>query len=147
MHNQKQSWVWIGTNDVIFDNCRADQVVAGTVAIVRELRRRRPDAWVVVQSLLPSESAPWSVILDINEATRCLTDSTKNAFFYNSSNVFMMPRVVDGKSSQNSRGDHVVNASRFVADGIHPNGQGARAHARSMIAFLRKISTDRYFHY
>ena len=126
--------MWIGTNDVIRDDCLPEQVAAGTLAIVRELRQRRPDAWVVVQSLLPSENASPSVVNAINQATKCLTDSTKKTFHYNSSNVFLMPFT------------NTVNASRFVADGIHPNAEGSRVWARSMLDFLRKLYDDRYFH-
>jgi lysophospholipase L1-like esterase len=130
------SWLWIGTNDMIRDNCRADQVAAGIVAIVRELRQRRPDAWVVVQSLLPSEYAPVSLVEQINAATACLADSTQKTFFYNSSSVFMLPSSPGG----------VVNTSRFVDDGIHPNAEGSRVWGRSMLDFLRKLYEDRSIH-
>ena len=120
---------------MIRDSCRPEQVAAGTLTIVRELRQRRPDAWVVVQSLLPSENAAPSVVDDINQATKCLTDSTKKTLYYNSSNIFLMP------------GTNTVNASRFVEDGIHPNAEGSRVWARSMLEFARSLYAERYHHH
>ena len=63
----------MGTNDVIADACGPDQVAAGILSIVEQLRIRRPDAWIVVQSLLPSKKAEPFVVNSINEATKCLT--------------------------------------------------------------------------
>lgn len=127
--------MWIGTNDVVRDDCGAEQVTAGTLAIVRELRKRRPDAWVVVQSLLPSENASPLVVNAINQATKCLTDSTKKTFYYNSSNIFLLPST------------NTVNASRFVDDGIHPNAEGSRVWARSMLDFVRRLYDEQYRHH
>mmetsp|Transcript_12849 Transcript_12849/g.24402 ORF Transcript_12849/g.24402 Transcript_12849/m.24402 type:complete len:489 (-) Transcript_12849:53-1519(-) len=127
-------WVWIGTNDIIRDYCRPEQVAAGVLTIVRELRQRRPDAWVVVQSLLPSKDAKPSVVDSVNQALKCLTDSNKKAFYYNSSNIFMLPKT------------DMINASRFVPDGIHPNAEGAQAWAKSMLIFLRRLYDARYYH-
>ena len=108
-------------------------MTAGVLSIVRELRQRRPDAWIVVQSLLPSKTVMPTVVDSVNQAIRCLTDSTKKAFYYNSSNVFMLP------------GTDVINASRFVPDGIHPNAEGAQAWAKSMLNFLRRLYVVRYY--
>lgn len=124
------------------------------MAIVRALRERRPDAWVVIQSLLPSQFAEASVVHSINEASRCLADSTKSTFFYNSSDVFLMPLSGGGDGgvggditpTSSTTTTATVNASRFVSDGIHPNEEGARAQARSMVEFLRKLHNDRYYH-
>lgn len=128
------SWVWIGTNDIISDFCGPEQVVAGVLAIVRELKQRRPDAWVVVQSLLPSQRAEPAVVDSINQAMKCLTDSTRKAFYYNSSNVFMKPKT------------NAINASRFMSDQVHPNAEGAMAWAKSMLHFLRRLYDARYYH-
>jgi lysophospholipase L1-like esterase len=74
-----------------------------------------------------------SLVEKINAATACLADSTKKTIFYNSSSVFMLPQGV-------------VNTSRFVDDGIHPNAEGSRVWGRSMLDFLRKLYEDRYIH-
>ena len=122
----------MGTNDVIADACGPDQVAAGILSIVEQLRIRRPDAWIVVQSLLPSKKAEPFVVNSINEATKCLTDSTRKMFFFNSSNVFM--------SSSDA-----VDADLFFEDGVHPNVEGSEQWARAMVDFLRMLYSNRYY--
>jgi lysophospholipase L1-like esterase len=78
-----------------------------------------------------------SLVETINEATACLTDSTKTTFIYNSSSVFMLP---------NSSPPGLLNTSRFVDDGIHPNAEGSRVWGRDVLTFLRKLYEDRYYH-
>ena len=138
------SWVWIGTNDIIRDECRLEQVAAGIVTIVQELRQQRPDAWIVVQSLLPSEHAAPNVVDAINAAIQCLANSTPQTFFYNSSHVFGMPKTAAATTTTTTI--PWVNASRLANDGIHPNGEGSRAWAQSMMDYLRRLYQEQYYH-
>jgi lysophospholipase L1-like esterase len=127
-------------NDVLHDLCNADQVVAGIYAIVQELQLQRPDAWIVIQSLLPPPagsitSTTTNVIDTINQATECMTHAIPQIFYYNSSRVF----VVDENN------DHNVAGSRLVSnDGIHPNVQGAQAWAMDMLSFVRSLYHNYY---
>lgn len=128
-------------NDVIQDSCGADQVSAGIFVIVQELRAQRPDAWIVVQSLVvpPPSSSQATVVNAINQATRCLVDSAPHSFYYNSSRVF---------SPLADEEDANTTASHFFAEkedaGIHPNAEASQKWAFDMLDFVRMLYKDRY---
>ena len=46
-------WLLIGTNDFIHGNCASEEVVAGNINIVEKILAKKPNAHVVINSLLP----------------------------------------------------------------------------------------------
>lgn len=144
-------WVLIGTNDLVTgDSCNADSVVAGNIRIVQEIRERRPEATVVIQSLLPvldrgsqeKQLSPilWDLYSDINERLECFATSSLpsnggKVRFYNMTPIFF------------NEDQRTVNRS-MLPDGIHPTGLMPRRRfggviAKEVRAIIRKGSRRR----
>jgi lysophospholipase L1-like esterase len=129
----KMFWVLIGTNDVLASSCRADQVVAGNVAIVRELQRQRPNATIVVQALLPVGDAEGIVLpklyARINRRLACLaSDNDASAApvqFVNVTELFLTSH-------------HTVNET-LLPDKLHPSAMGAELWGQAIVSTVLRI--------
>lgn len=130
-------WILIGTNDFgTGDMCNDDSIVAGNIRIFQQIRQQRPNATIVIQSLLPVlnnkmnngdngdgqsssgdqqlEPRLWDWYSNINERLECFTTSSPyqhNLHFYNATPLFF-------NSDQRT-----VNKS-LLPDGVHPTGKG-----------------------
>jgi lysophospholipase L1-like esterase len=128
-------WVLIGTNDVLASSCRADQVVAGNVAIVRELQRQRPNAAIVVQALLPVGDAAGIVLpavyARINRRLACVARASNNANgtapvqFVNVTELFLTSH-------------HTVNET-LLPDKLHPSAMGAEVWGNAIVSTVLRI--------
>jgi lysophospholipase L1-like esterase len=135
----KVFWVLIGTNDVLASRCRADQVVAGNVAIIRELQRQRPNTTIVVQALLPVGDSAGIVspnlYATINRRLACVTRNNNNANgaasagapvqFVNATELFL--------TSSNA-----VNET-LLPDKLHPSAAGAEVWGQAIVSTVLRI--------
>jgi len=139
--NPRVWWILIGTNDYATgDFCNVDSVVAGNIAVVRYLRQQRPDAAVVVQSLLPvlprpsPSSSPAAAVpvywdtaySEINRRLECYARSLPNVHFFNATPIFFADdqRTVDYD---------------MLPDGIHPAGKASRIWGNAIVQKVREI--------
>jgi lysophospholipase L1-like esterase len=131
-------WVLIGTNDVLSSSCRADQVLAGNVAIVRELQRQRPNATIVVQALLPVGDAAGIVLPNlyatINRRLACVARASNAngaasagapVHFVNVTELFL--------TSNNT-----VNET-LLPDRLHPSAMGAEVWGNAIVSTVLRI--------
>jgi len=148
----KVFWVLIGTNDFGHGDCSPDMVVAGILRVVDELRTRRPDSVVVINSLLPRRDRQavtevifdgnnsnifsiWNSIKIVNEKLRnyCEEEQKKNlgnkVMYFDATDIFL---------STNKDGmDYIV--AELMPDFLHPNGNGYYAWAKRITATLHTI--------
>jgi lysophospholipase L1-like esterase len=128
----KVFWVLIGTNDVMVTSCNADQVVAGNVAIVQELRRQRPNATIVVQALFPvGDSNAVAYPEEYNEINRrlaCFAAAAAAAApveFVNASQLFLTA-------------NNTVNET-LLPDTLHPSATGAELWGQVIVRTVLRI--------
>lgn len=110
-------WILIGTNDFLKGACHADEIVAGNIAIARELLHQRPNATVVLQSVLPVGNAQgrirdWNVYSAINQRLSCYALSTPRVEFVNVTHLFVAS-------------DQISINEAMLPDHLHPNGTEA----------------------
>jgi len=118
-------WLLIGTNDLGTDHCSVDAVVAGNIAIVEELRMQRPNATIVINSILPSRGkdlhAPTH---EINERLQCYASLTRSVEFFDATSIF-----------QNTTSGEV----KHMVDGLHPDGKGSKIWGRKIVKRILEI--------
>lgn len=136
----------IGTNDTDDQHYKnvhtAEQVFAGTKAIVDLIRQRHPTSKIIVLRPFPcgiaGDETPFrrkynrsqkmaDELKKAGEMTRQLADG-KQVFWIDVGNVFLLP---NGK----------INPS-LMPDLIHPNGAGAEAAAKALEPLLAKVFGD-----
>ena len=111
-------WILIGTNDLSLDFCSVDAITAGNIAIVQELQKLRPEAIIVINSLLPRTPTFWKFLKPINDRLACYASRTSNVEFFNATDLFMSP-------------DQDLH---FMPDNLHPDGKEGSASWASDIA-------------
>jgi lysophospholipase L1-like esterase len=134
--HSKVFWLLIGTNDFGGDKCSPESIVAGNIRIVQEFRTKRPDATVVVNSILPRgepgedlwrpDDWSWAEITRINQWLECYAASTDNVFFFNATDLFLQPNTT-------------ITVPDFYEDGVHPSSLGSVGWAGAMNDFIHSI--------
>jgi lysophospholipase L1-like esterase len=134
--NAKVFWVLIGTNDFGGDKCNAESIAAGNIRIVQELLTRRPDATIVLNSILPrgprgkdlwrSDDWSWAQITRINQWLECYAASTDNVTFFNATKLFVLPNTTS-------------TIFDFYEDDVHPSAAGSVVWASEMSDFIHSI--------
>jgi len=126
-------WILMGAND-LYHGCSMTSVLAGVINLVEYLYQARPDAIIVINSLLPAlipnrtvyevpmnEFSEW-----INQKLACYataSSSPENVLFFNATPLFIDDR------------DYVIGMHDFV----HPNGEGSRVWANAIVKQLDHI--------
>lgn len=125
-------WILIGTNDMGADGCSAETVTACIIHLIQWIQQVKPNAVVVLNSILPRGDHPWatsdSVLAEIaqtNAHLACWAHQTHGVEWFDATHLFM---------SNNDR----VNASLFV-DGLHPNGLGMQVWTSAMVDFAQQL--------
>lgn len=130
--NPKVWWLLIGTNDLGADNCSVESIVAGNLAIIKEIQRRRPDSKIVLNSLLPRTQREdgiiddlWGQIVEINHRLEGFAQRMEGVDFFNATSIFL-----------NDKGDIKLD---LLPDRLHPNGQGARRWGKQIAKRVQQI--------
>jgi lysophospholipase L1-like esterase len=143
-------WILIGTNDVGGSKCLASQVIAGTIAIIKYIQQERPNARIVVNSILPCgyDMNYWREMYQpINQAMECFVQGfqkqqrdSKNdednddgndhghgeLYFFNATDLFL---TADKQS---------INYT-LLPDRLHPGEEGSWIWGRAMVEKIQDI--------
>jgi lysophospholipase L1-like esterase len=130
--NPKVWWLLIGTNDLGADNCSVESIVAGNLAIIKEIQRRRPDAKIVLNSLLPRTQREdgslddlWGQIDAINRCLEGFAQRMEGVDFFNATDIFL-----------NDEGDIELD---LLPDRLHPSGTGARLWGKQIVKRVQQM--------
>lgn len=112
-----------------------DSVVAGIVQVLTAVHARKPDARIVLQSLIPTNDAAKNrdVLLPVNRRIAELAGSAQFSGFV--SYLDLYPLFVDAAGQQ--------NGGYFVTDGVHPNQAGYRVWRDRLVPYLRELRAPR----
>lgn len=126
----KVLWVLIGTNDYASSFCRVDCIVAGNLAIVRELRLQKPEATIVINGLLPRSKSRTDVAFaddfaEINRRLSCIADTLDDVVFFDAAYLFL---TEDGGLNRT-----------MLPDGLHPGEVGSRVWGQAIVDRVLKI--------
>jgi lysophospholipase L1-like esterase len=104
-----------------------ESIYQGVLANLRALHARKPNARIVVQSLLPTNDAAKNkdVVLRVNQRLETLVRTSEFSKFTVYLNLY--PSFVDTSG---------VQISNYFTDGLHPNDSGYRVWRDRLIAFL-----------
>jgi lysophospholipase L1-like esterase len=119
-------WLLIGTNDIGKDYCSVESIVAGNIAIVAELKSMRPEATVVINSLLPRPANYWQFLSPINDRLECYASITSGVEFFNATDLF-------------ADADLTLH---FMPDELHPDAEGSRVWARAIADKVLELSSS-----
>ena len=117
----------IGSNDLGVDHCSRESTVAGTIFIVEEIKRRRPKAKIVINSILPSADEDgyldnsWQRITSVNDQLECYSHVTEDVDFFDATSIFL-DKGEEGtvRNSRLRRGTigSSVSAARLLGEAI-----------------------------
>lgn len=105
----------------------ADSVYAGIRAVVRAIHARKPDAIIVLQSLLPTneEMRNAAVVRPVNARIAAMATEPEFATHVRFLNLY--PSFVDSAD---------VQIDRYFNDGLHPSEEGYRVWRDRLTAYL-----------
>lgn len=108
----------------------ADSVFEGIRAVIARLHQARPNAHIVLQSLLPTNEATknTAVVLPVNKRLVALAVSPPYAGYL--SYLDLYSDFVDAKGQQ---------IDSYFNDGLHPNAVGYRVWRDQLVPFLQQV--------
>ncbi len=121
----------IGINNAWAPNkLAADSVFAGVRNVLLALHERRPQALIVLQSLLPVafDASNRSVVQPVNQRLRTLAKTLPTSGYTNYLDLY--PAFVDSAGRQDRR---------LFNDGVHPNEAGYRRWRDRLVGFLKSV--------
>ena len=131
----KVIWVLIGTNDYS-DRCSRESILAGNIAVMKEIVKQKPNSKIVINSILPVGSAPlfggdttnerWKAYLWINARLKCLASTSKNFYFFNGTSYFL------------NENKNQINYT-LMEDYLHPSKEGALLWGQGIVEKLHEI--------
>jgi lysophospholipase L1-like esterase len=128
-------WILIGTNDFLGFFCDPDEIVAGILACVREVRRQKPSSTVVLQALLPVSANEahdllyWRAYSEVNQRLSCFAEQAPLVEFVNMTQLVL---TEDGK----------VDISLLV-DGIHPGENASLILGDEIVRVVKHLLSTR----
>ncbi|KAG7351026.1 GDSL family lipolytic protein [Nitzschia inconspicua] len=134
----KVYWILIGTNDLTMQ-CSVEAVVAGNIRVVQELQRSKPEATVVLNSILPrgdqgeddlTDSVMWQNIQSVNEWLQCYAESTMGVEFYDATSLFT--KAYNGDIHQ---------IEDYFYDDVHPSEEGSKGWAQAIKQRIDELTT------
>jgi lysophospholipase L1-like esterase len=123
----KVAIVMIGTNNTVSQDNSEGEILEGVTAIVDQIRRRQPDAKIILLGIFPrgqTFSAQRGKILQVNQALAKLDDD-KNVFYLDFGSQFIEN---DGSISKS-----------IMPDFLHPNETGYRIWANAIEPKLKQL--------
>jgi lysophospholipase L1-like esterase len=130
----KVIWVLIGTNDFA-DLCSRGSILAGNIAVLKEIMNRKPHTKVVINSILPVGPAPlvggepnrrWMAYQWINTRLECLAATSENLFFFNGTSHFLTD---DGQQINHT----------LMSDYLHPSKEGSLLLGSGIVETLSEL--------
>jgi lysophospholipase L1-like esterase len=113
----------------------ADSIFEGTLANLRALHARKPNARIVLQSLLPTndESKNKELVLPVNQRLKALVVQAEFSNFMVYLDLYSS--FTDGNGNGNGNGKQI---DRYFTDGLHPNAQGYEVWRNRLLDFLKE---------
>lgn len=143
----KVFWILIGTNDLGNTWCSPDATVLGILRVVEEIRRRRPGAIIVINSIMPRSwnkkgfvwkekrlgkgrvlPELWSSIQDINDHLEEYSRTHENVEYFDANNVFLQ-----GEDKKLKIDKELMN------DYLHPSDVGYKLWGDLIVKKLGKL--------
>jgi len=136
----KVYWVSIGINDLIAAQCSEEVTLVGIINVVEELKIRKPNAFIVINSILPVHTGKdvlesngkalghWRSLSNINGVLHSFAKNTKKVKFFDGSKVFA--KVDDG---------NLCVRGELYADNFHLNRKGQKMWGKAQIDFLHDL--------
>ena len=129
-------WVLIGTNDLA-DDCDPATIVMGILRIALELRFQRPEATIVINSILPRpdpnfvwpNSPVYAPIVYMNQHLECIVESMQDdqIRYFDATSLFLEK---DGRTVPRD----------LMPDELHPSVEGARVWGKAMANVIEQYS-------
>ena len=110
-----------------------DSVFAGIQAVVAAVHRRKPDALIVLQSLLPTNEPQRNtqLVLPVNAALAAFAAASPQTAYVRYLDLY--PTFLTARGQQNPA---------FFMDGVHPNESGYRAWRDQLLPFLETVRSQ-----
>lgn len=127
-------WILIGTNDYA-RGCSKESILAGNLAVLKEVMDRKPDTPIVINSILPVGPSPligdepnarWEAYQWINARLECLASSNQNLFFFNGTSYFL---TEDGRQIDQT----------LMDDFLHPSKEGSLLWGSAIVETLHEL--------
>lgn len=147
-------WIGIGINDLLLNECSEKAVVLGVLRVAEEIRLARPNAVVVINSVLPIQTNRWGALEDdgsdgakchsrlcdvwpsiarINRNLRVFASRSDGVDFFDADDVFVRHEGgPGGATAKYLRLD-------LMDDPVHPNAAGHRRWNRQIVKRLRDL--------
>ena len=132
-------WLLIGTNNLGHNRCNAETVTASILHVVALLRQTKPDAQVVINSILPKDQEPlaqsttWKLITAVNERLECYVATSNHdnhVHFFNATEIFL------------TGSDHDVRVNHaLMPDFLHPNAAGYQQWGNEIVHEVQRLSS------
>ena len=131
-------WILIGTNDlgIYGDACNSQAVATGILVITKEILKRRPDATVVLNSILPRDSQQernlwktpeWIVASEVNHLLQDFGTSTERVEFFNATELFVSPK------------NPVRKNRKLYQDPVHPSTAGYSVWGNAIVSKVKQL--------
>jgi lysophospholipase L1-like esterase len=153
--NPRIWWIGVGTNDLGATQCSEEVTLLGILRVVEEILNRKPDARIVINSILPMSQEKsgilevtgrkgrttgrnkrkgpattvfWPSIKAVNKQLQKFADKHKSVKFFDATDIFT-ERV----------GNRLVIDHALIEDGVHPTAAGYKAWDREIIKRIDTI--------
>ena len=144
-------WIAIGTNDFgrALPRCSPDLVLMGIIRVVEEMRRLRPGAIIVVNSVLPRSEddlsgrlvddmqpnrvTVWQGIMDVNRGLRQYCSKAKNVAYFDATSIFL-------RQDAGTKGiDGMYIPEELMSDFLHPTAEGYRRWGSEIVSKVHEL--------
>ena len=130
-------WVLIGTNDITGEFCTSEAIAAGNIAIAQEILQQRPNATIVLNSILPRDkpgqsnmwnTIEWSIAAHANDLLECYAAATHgHVVFFNATDLFGSKKYPNKKNPT------------LYFDPIHPNAKGYEVWGDAIVEKVQEL--------
>jgi len=86
--NPRVWWISIGWNDLRKTQCSEEVTIMGILRVVEEVRLRKPDAIIVITSIIPLRKKYLSSIININKNLEKIAEQRMNIIFFDIIKIF-----------------------------------------------------------
>lgn len=132
--NPQVWWVLIGSFN-LDDRCSAEATLAGIVAIIEELRQQRPNATIVINSILPRPrnhlgtlaGILWMKSEWINTRLECYSSGLPHVEYFDATSIFV-----------NKAGDKLLK-DHYEDDWLHPSATGTEEWGEAIVAKVKEL--------
>lgn len=140
-------WISIGTNDFGHDGkpyCSPEVVSMGILRVIEEVREKRPNALIVVNSILPrsekgdaavtfgnGKAMPlWEGILEVNRELEEYCSYNHNMYYFDATSIFL-------NEKPKTKAQYIEQKMMF--DFLHPTARGYQKWGENIVQEIHKL--------